>query len=83
VRLLAELGFDVNHRKRLTALHQAAFDGNLDLVKALLDLGADPTIQDLSYNSTPLGWAEHNNQHAVIDYLTRLQPPPQSEQPAT
>jgi hypothetical protein len=79
VRLLAELGFDVNYLKRLTALHQAAFDGNLELVKLLVELGADPTIRDRSYNSTPLGWAEHNNQRAVIDYLVRLQPPPQSE----
>jgi hypothetical protein len=83
LRLLVELGFDVNHVRRLTALHQAAFDGNLDLVKLLVELGADPTIQDRSYNSTALGWAEHNNQHAVIDYLTRLQPPPQSEPRAT
>jgi Ankyrin repeats (3 copies) len=79
VRLLAEIGFEVNYMKRLTALHQAAFDGNLELVKLLIELGADPTIQDRSYNSTALGWAEHNNQHAVIDYLAPLQPPPQSE----
>lgn len=83
VRLLAERGFDVNHMKRLTALHQAAFDGNLDLVKLLVELGADPTIQDRSYNATPLGWAEHNNQRATIDYLARLQPPPQPEPSAT
>jgi hypothetical protein len=72
VRLLAELGFDVNHLKRLTALHQAAFDGNLELVTLLVELGADPTILDRSYNSTPLGWAEHNNQQEVVDYLTTL-----------
>jgi ankyrin repeat protein len=83
VRLLAELGFDVNHLKRLTALHQAAFDGNLELVKLLIQLGADPTIQDRSYNATPLGWAEHNNQPAVSDYLAQLQAPPQSEPSTT
>jgi ankyrin repeat protein len=83
VRLLAELGFDVNHVRRLTALHQAAFDGNLDLVKLLVELGADVTIQDRSYNSTPIGWAEHNNQQTVIDYLSRLQPGPQTEPRAT
>ena len=69
VRLLVELGFDVNVRKRLTALHQAAFDGNLALVKLLLELGADPTIKDTSYDATPLGWAEHNEQREVVDYL--------------
>jgi hypothetical protein len=53
------------------------------LVKLLVELGADLTIQDQSYNSTPLGWAEHNDQHAVVDYLARLQPPPQTEPRAT
>ncbi len=79
MRLLADLGFDVNYVKRLSALHQAAFDGNLELVKLLVELGADPTIQDRSYNATPLGWAEHNNQQAIIDYLASLQPTPASE----
>ena len=83
VRLLADLGFDVNYVKRLTALHQAAFDGNLELVKLLVELGANPTIHDRSYNATPLGWAEHNNQHAVIDYLASLQPTPASERSQT
>jgi ankyrin repeat protein len=73
VPLLAKLGFDVNHLKRLTALHQAAFDGNLELVQLLIEFGADPTIEDRSYHATPLGWAEHNNQQEVVDYLTALQ----------
>jgi ankyrin repeat protein len=60
-----------------------AFDGNLELVKLLIQLGADPTIQDRSYNATPLGWAEHNNQPAVSDYLAQLQAPPQSEPSTT
>jgi ankyrin repeat protein len=78
VKLLAELGFDVNFRKRLTALHQAAFNGNLELVRLLIELGADPTIEDSSYHATPLGWAEHGNQPEVADFLASLlhpQPP--------
>ena len=38
-----------------------------------VNLGADPTIEDHSYHATPLGWAQHNNQHEVGDYLTTLQ----------
>jgi hypothetical protein len=72
VRLLAELGFDVNYLGRMTALHQAAFDGDLELVKLLLELGADPTVRDRSYDATPLGWAHHNDQEEVVDYLERL-----------
>ncbi|MGQ0840596.1 ankyrin repeat domain-containing protein [Actinokineospora sp.] len=69
VRLLAGAGFDVNAASRETALHQAAFTGNLPLARLLLDLGADPSIADCSHNSTPLGWAEYNEQHEVAAFL--------------
>lgn len=76
VRLLAELGFDVNHLRRRApreaALHEAAFNGDLAMVKLLLELGADPTSRDRSYNATPLGWAEHNQKAEVIEYLSSL-----------
>jgi ankyrin repeat protein len=31
---------------------------DVDLVRLLLSLGADPNIRDGAFNSTPLGWAE-------------------------
>ena len=37
-----------------TALHTAAFKGEADLVKMLLDAGAEPNIADLKYGTTPL-----------------------------
>ena len=69
VRLLIELGFEVNARHRTTALHEAALRGNLPILKVLLDLGADPTIVDESYNSTPTGWAEHNGHPHIVAFL--------------
>jgi ankyrin repeat protein len=36
----------VNAKEGTTALHEAARSGNLDLVKHLLDLGADPNLKD-------------------------------------
>jgi len=81
VELLAELGFDVNARGRTdvpsdqpwqTALHKAAEDGNLDLARALLRLGADPGIRDARFDSTPLGWARYFGQGAVADLLEPL-----------
>lgn len=53
------------------------FHGNLEMVRLLLFLGADPDQLDTSFDSTPLGWAEHNQQH-IVDCLTRLRddPPP-------
>lgn len=72
VRVLAERGFEVNIRPRTTALHEAAFHGNLPMVELLIALGADPDLTDTSFDSTPLGWAEHNGQAHVVEYLARL-----------
>ena len=72
VRLLVDLGFDVNARARITPLHQAAYDGNVELVQTLLELGADPHATDRSFGSTPLGWAQHARREAVIEILLFL-----------
>lgn len=53
VPVMVELRFDVNTRTRTdvpleqqwhTALHEAASDDNLDAVRLLIGLGADPAI---------------------------------------
>lgn len=78
VELLAELGFDVNAKGRTdmpsdqpwqTALHKAAEDGNLELARTLLRLGADPDIRDARFDSTPLSWARHFSQQALAELL--------------
>jgi ankyrin repeat protein len=81
IRLMAELGFEINGITRhdnvgmylaTTPLHNAAWMGNLELVKLLIELGADINAHDPNYNSTPLGWATYNNQKDVVEYLTSL-----------
>ncbi|TWS18241.1 ankyrin repeat domain-containing protein [Tsukamurella asaccharolytica] len=42
-----------------TPLHHAAWAGDLDLIRTLLDAGADRTVVDERYGATPRGWAEH------------------------
>ena len=78
VEILAELGFDVNAKGRTdipgdqpwqTALHKAAEDGNLELARTLLRLGANPDIRDERFDSTPLGWARYFGQEALIGLL--------------
>jgi hypothetical protein len=78
VELLVSAGFDVNALGRSdlpsndpwhTALHIAAENGNLALAQRLVELGADPNIADKRYKSTPLGWARHFDQSAVVELL--------------
>ena len=93
VEILAGLGFDVNAKGRTdmpsdqpwqTALHKAAEDGNLELARTLLRLGADPDIRDHRFGSTPLGWARHFGQQPLIDLLQPLTAPdPQTAGPQT
>lgn len=45
-----------------TALHEAAYSGRADSVKRLLTHGADPVRRDTRFNSTPLGWCQHQRE---------------------
>jgi Ankyrin repeats (3 copies) len=84
VEILAGLGFDVNAKGRTdmpsdqpwqTALHKAAEDGNLELARTLLRLGADPGVRDHRFNSTPLGWARHFGHDPLVGLLEPLTAP--------
>lgn len=52
-----------------TALHHAAWDGDVELIQRLRAAGADANITDLQYQTTPLGWAEHAYQTEAADLL--------------
>lgn len=49
--------------------HHAAWIGDVELVEALLDCGADPDLVDAEYGLTPLGWAEHGHADATAAIL--------------
>ena len=72
IRLLADLGFDVNVWARITPLHQAAYEGDVAVVEALLEVGADPGLRDPGYQATPFGWARHARREAVMEILRML-----------
>jgi hypothetical protein len=72
IPLIAELGFPVNGTKGRGALHHAAADGRVELVRELIELGADVHAKDSIYDSNPLGWAEYFNRTAAADYLRPL-----------
>jgi hypothetical protein len=70
VALIASAGFDVDARSGgSTALHEAAFSGDLELISALLAAGADSRIRDDTYGAPPFGWAEHGCHPAAAALL--------------
>lgn len=69
IRLMVELGFDVNEISRTTALHHAAMSGDLEMVKLLVELGANPLLHDTEFDATPRGWAAYNGKTEVAEYL--------------
>jgi ankyrin repeat protein len=50
-------------------LHRAAWKGDLAMVKRLVAKGADVGNRDNPFTSTPLSWAQHNQQRGVFDWL--------------
>jgi ankyrin repeat protein len=82
IKLMSELGFDLNERQRTTALHDASSSGHLEMVKLLVELGADPLILDTEFNARPFGWANYGAQYsdhpeqcrAVMEYLAQFEP---------
>ena len=77
VQLLLDAGVDPNHVNNLqwTALHEAIVlgDGSEaygDVVRALIDGGADPTIRD-GDGTLPRDLAADRGYHAIVDELER------------
>ena len=85
VRLLVQAGYDVSTLRRAggySPLHGAAWNGHLDMVRLLLELGADPAAEDLTHHGTPADWAAHNHQTEVAIFLaSRTDPEPPGPEP--
>ena len=69
VPLLLDRGFAADVDEGAGALHHAAGAGRLDLVKLLVDHGADVERTDPSWRATPQGWAEYFRHQRVVAYL--------------
>jgi ankyrin repeat protein len=74
IRLIVGFGVDINQMvpgtgMDRTVLHNAAGWGGVDMVRFLVELGADPHLGDLTYHAKAIGWALYNKQRDVVDYL--------------
>ncbi|HUF34126.1 MAG TPA: DinB family protein [Acidimicrobiales bacterium] len=70
---LARLGFPISGPGR-TPLHLVAGAGELDVVQALVELGADVDATDPDFNATPIQWAQFLNRSDVVEWLSALGP---------
>jgi len=52
-----------------TPLHEAVWRNDLELARLLLDAQPDLTIQDGTFQSTPLGWARHLQRAEMVALL--------------
>ena len=52
-----------------SALHQQAWIGDVEMVRALLAAGADPDLLDDEHGTTPLAWAEYARQPGTAAIL--------------
>ena len=52
-----------------TALHAAAFHGNMAAIEVLLERGASPRLRDSRYGGTPAGWANHARKPEAFERL--------------
>ncbi|XP_078700930.1 uncharacterized protein LOC144927407 [Branchiostoma floridae x Branchiostoma belcheri] len=74
LKLFIEKGAVLTAQKYgLTPLHQAAYDGLINTVQALVEAGADIHAETPNTGLTPLDMAEHQNNQEVIEYLTARQ----------
>ena len=71
--LLLEHGADLNAKGFFggTALHWAAINGHKETVAFLLSRGADVTIRDSKFDSTPEGWAAEGGHDEIRELLHR------------
>jgi hypothetical protein len=66
---LLALGFGVEGRDGRTPLHHAAAAGRLDLMKLLIEAGADVDARDPVYKAPPAVWAEYFGHSEAAEVL--------------
>ena len=68
VQLAIKLGADLS-LPGYTMLHAAAWHNHLDLAALLIDAGAATGVRDSEQSATPLQWARHAGNVAMVEFL--------------
>jgi ankyrin repeat protein len=65
VRVMLAAGLSVNAvgQHKGTPLHWAAFHGNAEMTREVLEYNPSLERTDADFNATPLGWAIHGSEH--------------------
>ena len=71
VKAFLDKGVDVNAKTQYgaTALSYACDKGHTELVKLLLERGANPNVRDTFYNATPMSWAAPKGYTEIVKLL--------------
>ena len=71
VRRFLAAGMNVNWSgtSKVTALHEAALNGNREMVDLLLSHGADLFLRDAQFGGPPAGWADSGGHDELTAYL--------------
>ena len=69
LRTMIALGFNLNPPESSTPMHAAALHGHVDVLRLLVEAGADMKQRDPVYFSPPLGHALHVGQKEAIAFL--------------
>lgn len=69
VQTMIALGFELSPRGKRTPLHFAAYQGHLDVIKALVDAGADTALRDPHYHTPPFVHAMQSFKTEAAEYL--------------
>lgn len=74
VEFLLDNGANINFQNHcnVTALHIAVYENNFNLVKLLIERGADRLLQDIE-NKTPLEYAQNYKKDLIADYLSSIE----------
>jgi predicted N-acetyltransferase YhbS len=78
VELLSRRPELVNRRfgqDKKVPLHEAVWRNDPEFARFLLEHGADPSLEDESFSSTPLGWAEYLGRPDLLPILEKYAPP--------